>query len=110
MSRGLGPDKKPLSPLDSSSCPRWPKNYVAATGWYQTTMGYIFSTPPVTDKQPQGRLESHCNRSTGDATMSKQKKSTEHEERRPTAIYVMVNRQPLLSNPKYHVPLGLHEY
>jgi hypothetical protein len=90
-SRGLGPDKKPLPDLTSSSCPHWPHNYASATGWYQTSTGYIFSLPPITAKQLHSRLESRRNRTMQDSQKKKDKKAGDKEERGPTAIYVTVN-------------------
>jgi hypothetical protein len=98
MSRGLGPDKNPLPPLTSSSCPHWPHNYASATGWYQTTTGYIFSLPPISEKQLQSRLDARRNRNTTDASSKKSKKGHEREERGPTSIYVTVNLFSSLPN------------
>lgn len=51
ISRGKTKDGTPLPHLDSSSNDHWPRNYASASGWYQTSTGYIFSQPPITEQQ-----------------------------------------------------------
>ncbi len=62
------------------------------------TTGYIFSLPPITEKELQGHLETRRNRNTFDAQKRKPKWSDNKEDQCPTSFYVMVNLYSAIPN------------
>jgi hypothetical protein len=98
---GLDKDQKRLPDLTSSLSPHWPHNYVTLMGWYKTSIGYIFSLPPIFETQLQIRLESCRYRFLKDGLEKKCRKSKltpDKETRGPTAMYVTLNLYTTLSN------------
>ncbi len=89
MSKALQSDGTPYPPLKSPTDKHWPSSFLAAQNWYQSSMGYLFSQEPVSEKQLLARLDSKKGRLKRDATqLSKQNAP---EEKGPTAMYATLN-------------------
>jgi hypothetical protein len=94
VSKDLDADNKPYPDLASSKDAHWPQNFVNAQHYFQAPGGFVFTQPPVTDKELQCRLETRRNRfraGDGGNKRRKSKKGTEKEDKGPTSIYVIIN-------------------
>jgi hypothetical protein len=89
MSKALQSDGSPYPPLKSPTDKHWPSSFLAAQNWYQSSMGYLFSQDPVSEKQLLARLDTKKGRLKREATqLSKQ---SALEEKGPTAMYATMN-------------------
>jgi len=94
VSRGLDANNKPFPDLTSSKNKHWPKKFAMAQNWFQVSAGFVFSQPPITEKQLQACLEMRRNRFRSNDAEVKRKKSTkgnDKEDKWPTAVYVTMN-------------------
>ncbi len=90
MSKALQSDGSPYPPLKSPTDKHWPSSFLAAQNWYQSSMGYLFSQDPVSEKQLLARLDTKKGRLKRDATQLSSKQNTP-EEKGPTAMYATMN-------------------
>ncbi|KAL3780888.1 hypothetical protein HJC23_009934 [Cyclotella cryptica] len=94
ISKDIDSDNKPYPDLTSSKNPHWPNNFVNAQHWFQVPGGFVFTQPPVTEKQLQARLETRRNRYRANDSGSKRRKSKKsggEEDKGPTSIYAIIN-------------------
>ena len=94
VSKDLDPDNKPYPDLTSSKDPHWPHNFVNAQHWFQAPGGFVFTQPPVTEKQLQTRLETRRTRYRANESGNKRRKSKKtggEEDKGPTSIYTVIN-------------------
>jgi hypothetical protein len=94
ISRSVDKDNKPFPALESPTDKHWPKKFGSVQHWFQIPAGYLYSEPPISEKQLQARIETRRNRNRMDDSANKRrktKKSAEKVDRGATTMYVTIN-------------------